>query len=121
MTHREWWYYLVLTRYDDGSWTIADAGSQSGVFVNGKRVEIKPLSERDVITIGGVHMKLKPRSREQEITLAQLRTKAANPVVSVTNTLLLTVLQLLICFSYLMTAKAEVAGSIFAGFAGKAP
>lgn len=110
--------HAVLTRYDDGSWSIADAGSKSGVFVNGERIDICALEPEDVITIGGVHMKLKPRSREQEITLAQLRTKAANPVVSVTNTLLLTVLQLLICFSYLMTAKAEVAGSIFAGFAG---
>ena len=110
--------HAVLTRYDDGSWSIADAGSKSGVFVNGERIDICALEPEDVITIGGVHMKLKPRSREQEITLAQLRTKAANPVVSVTNTLLLTVLQLLICFSYLMTAKVEVAGSIFAGFAG---
>ena len=110
--------HAVLTRYDDGSWTIADAGSKSGVFVNGERVDICALEPEDVITIGGVPMKLQPRSREQEIKLAQLRTKAANPVVSVLNTLLLTILQMLICFSYLMTAKPEVTGSIFAGFAG---
>ncbi|MBE6960111.1 MAG: FHA domain-containing protein [Ruminococcaceae bacterium] len=110
--------HAVLTRYDDGSWTIADAGSKSGVFVNGEKIDICALEPEDVITIGGVPMKLLPRSREQEITLALLRTKAANPVVSVLNTLLLTVLQMLICFSYLMTAKAEVAGSIFAGFTG---
>ena len=27
----------VLTRYDDGSWTITDADSQAGVFVNKKK------------------------------------------------------------------------------------
>lgn len=32
--------HAVLTRYDDGSWTISDAGSKNGVLVNGKRVKI---------------------------------------------------------------------------------
>ena len=110
--------HAVLTRYDDGSWTIADAGSKSGVFVNGAKIDICALEPEDVITIGGVPMKLQPRSREQEIKLAQLRTKAARPASSVMNTLLLTFLQILICFSYLMTAKEGMAGSVFAGFAG---
>ena len=35
--------HAVLTRYDDGSWTIADAGSKNGVLVNGRRVQIKPI------------------------------------------------------------------------------
>ena len=34
--------HAVLTRYDDGSWTIADTGSKAGVYVNGKRVRITP-------------------------------------------------------------------------------
>ena len=33
--------HAVLTRYDDGSWTITDADSKDGVFVNGKRVKIR--------------------------------------------------------------------------------
>lgn len=110
--------HAVLTRYDDGSWTIADAHSKSGVFVNGEKIDICALEPEDVITIGGVPMRLQPRSREQEITLSKLRTKAANPLVSIMNTLLLTALQMLICFSYLMTANVGTAGSIFAGFAG---
>lgn len=110
--------HAVLTRYDDGSWTIADAHSKSGVFVNGEKIDICALEPEDVITIGGVPMRLQPRSREQEITLSKLRTKAANPLVGIMNTLLLTALQMLICFSYLMTANIGTAGSIFAGFAG---
>ena len=32
--------HAVLTRYDDGSWTIADANSKSGILVNGRQVSI---------------------------------------------------------------------------------
>ena len=32
--------HAVLTRYDDGSWTITDTGSKGGVSVNGQQVQI---------------------------------------------------------------------------------
>ena len=32
--------HAILTRYDDGSWTISDAHSKQGVCVNGEKVEI---------------------------------------------------------------------------------
>ena len=70
--------HAVLTRYDDGSWTITDAESSSGVFVNGKRVRIRPLNPEDVISIGGVEMTLQPISHRQEVRLAQLRTKGSS-------------------------------------------
>ena len=37
--------HCVLTRYDDGSWTVADSGSSGGVRVNGKRVTVSPLDK----------------------------------------------------------------------------
>ena len=43
--------HAVLTRYDDGSWTIADANSKGGVFVNGSQVQICALEEDDLISI----------------------------------------------------------------------
>ena len=109
--------HAVFTRYDDGSWTIADAGSKSGVLVNSKQVDICALEPEDVITIGGVHMQLQPISRQQEIKLSQLRTKAANPVHSIANILLLTIFQALCCLSYLMT-KSDYALDIVLGFGG---
>ena len=112
--------HAVLTRYDDGSWTISDAGSKAGVLVNGKRVSICALEPEDVINIGGVEMSLMPISRRQEIRLAQLRTKAAHPFVSVANVLLLTVFQCLVCMSCLMGGGGEEAVSVFWGFAGLA-
>ncbi len=109
--------HAVLTRYDDGSWTIADAHSKSGVFVNGEQVDICALEPEDFITIGGVHMNLQPISRQQEIKLSQLRTRAARPIDSIINALLLTVFSLLCCLSYLMT-KPDYAGQIALGFGG---
>ena len=110
--------HAVLTRYDDGSWSIADAGSKSGVLVNGRRVEIAPLDETDVITIGGVHMKILPMNKRQEGRLAQLRTQAATPLDSLANLLLLSLLQCLCAISYLMRCGGAHAGEIAAGFAG---
>lgn len=110
--------HAVLTRYDDGSWTIADAGSKSGVFVNGRRVEIAPLDETDVITIGGVNMKILPMNKRQEGRLAQLRTQAATPLDSLANLLLLSLLQCLCAISYLMGSGGEHASEIVIGFAG---
>ncbi len=110
--------HAVLTRYDDGSWSISDANSKSGVFVNGEQVDICALEEEDVITIGGVDMKLQPISRKQEQLLAQLRTKASHPVHVIFNCLLLTLIQVLICVSYMMTASTNHTGDVLLGFGG---
>ena len=85
--------HAVLTRYDDGSWTISDAGSKDGVFVNGKRVSIRPIRPQDVISMGGVDMTLQPISLRQEQKLAKLRTKGASVFSSFLNVFLLSVLQ----------------------------
>ena len=110
--------HAVLTRYDDGSWTIADTGSKSGVFVNARPVEIAPLDETDVITIGGVYMKILPMNKRQEGRLAQLRTQAARPLDSIANLLLLTLLECLCCISYLMSCGGMNVGQIVTGFSG---
>ena len=85
--------HAVLTRYDDGTWSISDAGSKAGVLVNGEPVGIASLEPEDVISLGGVEMTLLPISRKQEIRLSQIRTKAARPVESLTNGILLTIFQ----------------------------
>lgn len=110
--------HAVLTRYDDGSWSIADAGSKNGVLVNGRRVEIAPLDEEDVITIGGVNMKIRPMNKRQEGRLAQLRTQAAMPIDSLANLLLLSLLQCLCAVSYLMRCGGVHADQIVTGFSG---
>ena len=110
--------HAVLTRYDEGSWTITDADSKDGVYVNGKRIRIRALKPDDIITIGGVEMNLQPISKKQEHRLAQLRTKASSAFSSVANVLLLTVFQFMCCLAFLLGSGTEHAQSIILGFGG---
>ncbi len=110
--------HAVLTRYDDGSWSIADAGSKGGVLVNGKRIEIAPLEEADTVSISGVNMKLQPISRKQEVLQTQLRTRAASPMGSVINALILTLIQVLVLLSYLLTGDPARFSDMLLGFGG---
>ena len=110
--------HAVLTRYDDGSWSISDAESADGIFVNGKKVKIAAITPEDQISIGGVQMTLKPISRRQEKRLAELRTKASTFVGSFFNVILLSAIQLFICLGFLLTGDAQNYHSILLGFCG---
>ena len=108
----------VLTRYDDGSWTIANADSRNGVFVNDKAVTIHPIRSKDVISIGDVRMRLQPISAKQEQKLAQLRTKASSVMTTFANLLLLTVFQGLCYLGYLLGSDIQYAQTLLFGFGG---
>ena len=108
--------HAVLTRYDDGSWTVTDTGSQNGTFVNGKKVDICPLESGNVIRIGGVDLEFTPISHKQEIKQAKLRGRAANGWDSVLTLLFLTILQMLICLAFLTGGKPESALLYVQGF-----
>ena len=108
----------VLTRYDDGSWTVTDSDSSNGILVNGKKVKIHALTPKDIITIGGVEMRLEPISQKQEQILSKLRTKGSSFATSLFNLLILTVFQALCCLAYLMNGNPETARSVLIGFFG---
>ncbi len=110
--------HAVLTRYDDGSWTVTDANSKGGVFVNGQRVQICALEEDDVINIGGLDMTLAPITKRQESLQAQLRTKGASGFDSVANLLLLTIFQCLCCIGFLLGGNPDYYISVMQGFGG---
>ena len=110
--------HAVLTRYDDGSWTISDAGSRSGTFVNNRQVEICALKPTDRINIGGVEMQLQPITARQEIRQAELRTKAASGWDSITNLMLLTLLQCMMFIGFLLRGDQAELVNILQGFAG---
>ena len=110
--------HAVLTRYDDGTWTVADADSTGGVFVNGKRILIHPLEEEDVITIGGVDMTLQPISQKQEQRLAQLRTRASSFFSCFVSVMLLSLFQVLCCVGFLLAGDAMHASDYLMGFGG---
>ncbi len=110
--------HAVLTRYDDGSWTISDAGSKGGTFVNNRKVQICALTPKDRINIGGVEMQLQPITQRQEERQAQLRTKAASGWDTVTNLMLLTILQCMMLLGFLLRSQREDFVSILQGFGG---
>ncbi len=97
--------HAVLTRYDDGSWTISDNDSTTGVMVNGKDVTVRALKRNDTIQIGGLDLKFQPISTTEEKHLAKLRTRASSFSSSIANLMLLTVFQILCCIGFLMTGK----------------
>ena len=110
--------HAVLTRYDDGSWTITDTESTSGIRINGEQMDICALEPDDEIELGGLKMYLEPITAQQEERLAQLRTRASSAAVSTVNLLLLTLLQVLCCLAYLLGGNPEYAGDILLGFGG---
>ena len=110
--------HAVLTRYDDGSWTISDAGSRGGTFVNNRQVEICALKPTDRINIGGVEMQLQPITARQEIRQAELRTKAASGWDSITNLMLLTLLQCMMLIGFLLRGEEAELINVIQGFAG---
>ena len=110
--------HAVLTRYDDGSWTITDTDSASGVLVNGEQMDICALEPEDEIELGGVKMYLEPITKQQEERLAQLRTRASSAGASTANLLLLTLMQAMCCLAFLLNGDPEYAGDIMLGFGG---
>ncbi len=110
--------HAVLTRYDDGSWTVSDADSSGGLSVNGRKVKIHALEEEDVIEIGGIEMTLKPISRRQEQKLAKLRTRASSFLDSFLNVVLLSVVQVLCAMAFVMNGKPEMLTQTIVGFGG---
>ncbi len=108
--------HAVLTRYDDGSWTVSDADSKSGITVNEERGKIFALQEGDVICVGGVDLTFRPITPRQEQRLAQLRTKAASIGSSVANLLLLSVFQCMVCMGFQLNGRGG--SGVMWGFGG---
>ena len=110
--------HAVLTRYDDGSWTVTNISSKDSLLVNGESVKISALEPGDVITIGGLDMRLEPVSHIQEIRLTQLRTKASTPKQSALTLLLLTFIQMLMALAFLLGGDPKNGLYIIEGFGG---
>lgn len=106
--------HAVLTRYDDGSWSISDVGSKGGIEVNGVPVSFHALQFGDVISLGGVTFTLVPITREQETIQAQARTRPGRVVHPGMTLLLLTVFEL--CAAIQLLVHVEAAASVAAAF-----
>ncbi|MBE6927589.1 MAG: FHA domain-containing protein [Ruminococcaceae bacterium] len=87
--------HAVLTRYDDGSWSITDIGGRGAVTVNGKKVVVSAVQYGDIISLGGLEMKLMPLSAEEIEDQNYYRTRPNDVSMPGLTLLLLTIFQLL--------------------------
>lgn len=108
--------HAVLTRYDDGSWTISDVGSRGGVYVNGAQTEIAAITLQDTISLGGIDMYLEPITKRQEVIQASTRTKAGRFVSAGGTLFFLTLFQALAMLQLVMQAEGEDRLGIAIGF-----
>ena len=87
--------HAVLTRQDDGGWTVTDIGARGRVEVNGTPVLSGRVDYGDTISLGGLEMVLEPVSKEEARLQANARTRAGKGNSPGLTLVLLTVFQLL--------------------------
>lgn len=100
--------HAVLTRYDDGSWTISDIGSKGGILVNGKPVSMEVVEFGDIISLGGVEFQLVPITKKQEVIQASVRTRAGGEIRPGFTLFWLSVFQLLTAFQMAMDDASKL-------------
>lgn len=108
----------VLTRYDDGTWSLANIGEPGSVLVNKKKITVAEIFETDILSICGTEMTLQPISYKQEKHLAHLRTKASSFGSSIFTVILLSLFQILCCAGFLMTGQEKYGQNYLIGFGG---
>ena len=108
--------HAILTRYDDGSWTISDVGSKGGIQVNGQTTSMEVVSFGDKISLGGVEFTLVPITKEQEVIQASVRTRAGDVIRPAFTLILLSLFQILAALN-LALHDTEAASTITTGFA----
>ena len=107
--------HAVLTRQNDGSWTIRDIGGRGRVEVNGAPVQSGAVGYGDVLSLGGLEMTLEPVSREEARLQAGSRTRAGKGHSPGLTLVLLTVLQAMVVLSFLV-CRVEPRGRILTAF-----
>ncbi len=110
--------HAVLTRYDDGSWTICDAGSKGGVEVEGQPVSIGELRYGDTLSLGGATVRLFPVTEAEQARQAAVRTRAGRNVKPSVTLFYLTLFQILSALQLLLHAEPGAVGPIAASFGG---
>ncbi len=110
--------HAVLIRYDDGSWCISSTDPKAILTVNGQQTQISEIKHGDRVGIADETFSFQPITAAQAKKLASLRTKATDGWNSIVSLLLLTVLQMLTFFSFLLNGESQYTGDYLAGFLG---
>ncbi len=86
--------HAVLTRYDDGSWTIGDVGGRGGIAVNGEEiVGLTEIGYGDLIDLNGLEVTLVPITDDEAEYIASCRTNPKYRLSPAITLLLMSVFQ----------------------------
>lgn len=108
--------HAVLTRFDDGSWSITDIGSKAKTCVNGRRVSVSAVNYGDVISLGGVELRLEPVTAQELEEQTKRRTRPIDQTMPSLTLLILTLFQLLTTVQLFTSCAAESLNQIFLAY-----
>ena len=113
--------HAVLTRYDDGSWTIGDVGGRGGIAVNGEPITgLTEIGYGDLIDLNGLEVTLVPITDEEAEYVASCRTNPKHIVSPAITLLLMTIYQFFAVVQLMIGCDSEywvgITGSFFAVF-----
>ena len=95
----------TLVRDAKGTWRYNDLHSKNGSYINGVRVKkTMPLRPGDVLTLGGSNFSLIPVSLQEKQQNIQKRKRKSRPVSPWTSLIALTVFQVLMVISTVLSA-----------------
>lgn len=112
--------HAVLTRYDDGSWSIGDIGSKGGVEVGGRPVPFCAIAYGDVISLGGVDFHLLPVTEEERNRQTFNRTRPGRNIKPSVTLFYLTLFQILTSLQLLLIAEPDGISPVIIAFGGLA-
>ena len=107
--------HAVLTRHDNGSWTIREIGDHGRLEIDGQQVLSSRVEYGSTISLGGYPLVFEPLSREEADLQSRGRTKAGKGHSPGLTLVLLTILQAMMVMSLCLTLS-DRAGQIVLAF-----
>ena len=109
--------HAVLTRYDDGSWTIGDVGGRGGIAVNGDTITgLTEIGYGDLIDLNGLEVTLVPITDEEAAYVESCRTDPKHVVSPAATLLLLTIYQFCTVVQLMIGCDVEYWPGIYGSF-----
>lgn len=108
--------HAVLTRYDDGSWTISDIGSRGGIEVDGESVSMHAIEYEEPFYMGGVPFWLERVTAEERKEQEQTRTKPGSKIKAGTTLFYLTVFQIFAMLIMVLYVGVNDISSVIFGY-----
>lgn len=111
--------HAVLTRYDDGSWTIGDVGGRGGISVNGETITgLTEVGYGDLIDLNGLEVTLVPITDEEAEYVASCRTNPKHVVSPALSLIFLSVFQFFTVVQLMIASDLDVYLNIISSFLG---